>query len=101
MDPLADLGVSALGRRSVAATDHQAFDELGLPGFQFIQDRLEYASRTHHSNMDVFDRLQKNDLMQIATVVAVFAYNAAMRDDLLPRKALPAAQPWVVPLTAR
>jgi hypothetical protein len=101
MAPLADLGVETLGARSVGGTDHQAFDELGLPGFQFIQERLEYESRTHHSNMDVFDRLQKNDLMQVATVVAVFAYNAAMRDALLPREALPAPQPWVVPLTAK
>jgi hypothetical protein len=99
--PLADLGVTTLAARSVGGTDHQAFDELGLPGFQFIQDRLEYTSRTHHSNMDVYDRLQKEDLMQIATVVATFAYNAAMRNERLPREALPAPQPWVVPLTAR
>jgi hypothetical protein len=95
-----DLGVTTLAARSVGGTDHQAFDEIGLPGFQFIQDRLEYASRTHHSNMDVFDRLQKEDLMQVATVVAIFAYQAAIREEPLPREAVPAAQPWVQPVTA-
>jgi Zn-dependent M28 family amino/carboxypeptidase len=91
MQPLSDLGMATLSARSVGGTDHQAFAELGLPGFQFIQDRLEYNSRSHHSNMDVVDRVQPNDVAQIATVVAVFAYNAAMRDDKLPRTALPAA----------
>lgn len=88
--PLADLGVAALGPRATRGTDHVAFDEVGLPGFQFMQDRLEYNSRTHHSNMDFFDRLQRADLMQMAVVAAVFAYNTAMRDDLLPRKESPA-----------
>jgi hypothetical protein len=62
------------------------FDEVGLPGFQFIQDRLEYNSRTHHSNMDVFDRVQSEDLRQMAVVTAIFAYRTAMRDESLPRK---------------
>ena len=83
---LADLGVSTLGRRSTRGTDHMAFDEVGLPGFQFMQDRLEYNSRTHHSNMDFMDRLQREDLMQMAVVAAVFAYNTAMLDEPLPRK---------------
>jgi hypothetical protein len=87
--PLADLGVTILGPRSVASTDHVSFDNVGLPGFQFVQDRLEYNSRTHHSNMDTYDRVQREDLIQQATVAAVFAYNAAMRDEKLPRKALP------------
>lgn len=90
--PLRDLGVTTLGPRSVGSTDHVAFDAVGLPAFQFIQERLEYNSRSHHSNMDVVDRVQREDMVQMATVVAVFAYNAAMRDDLLPRKALPAPQ---------
>jgi Zn-dependent M28 family amino/carboxypeptidase len=90
MEPLKDLGVTALASRSVGGTDHLAFDELGLPGFQFIQDRLEYNSRTHHSNMDVVDHVVEEDMMQVATVWAVFAYNAAMRDQMLPREALPA-----------
>jgi carboxypeptidase Q len=87
--PLEDLGVTILGPRSVASTDHSAFDNVGLPGFQFVQDRLEYNSRTHHSNMDTYDRVQRDELVQQATVAAVFAYNAAMRDEKLPRKALP------------
>lgn len=90
--PLKDLGVTILGPRSVSSTDHVSFDNVGLPGFQFVQDRLEYNSRTHHSNMDVYDRVQRDDLIQQATVAAVFAYNAAMRDEKLPRKALPKAQ---------
>ena len=91
--PLRDLGVTAIGPRSVSSTDHVSFDAVGLPGFQFMADRLEYNSRTHHSNMDVFDRVQRDDMVQQATVIAVFAYNAAMRDERLPRKALPAPQP--------
>lgn len=90
--PLADLGVVALGPRSVSSTDHVAFDEVGLPAFQFMVDRLEYNSRTHHSNMDVYDRVQRDDMIQHATVLAVFAYNAAMREQTLPRKALPEPQ---------
>ena len=87
---LGDLGVSAIGRRSTRGTDHVAFDEVGLPAFQFMQDRLEYNSRTHHSNMDFMDRLQREDLMQMAVVAAVFAYNTAMLDERLPRKDPPA-----------
>ena len=89
IEPLQDLGVSALGPRTVASTDHVAFDAVGIPAFQFMVDRLEYNSRTHHSNMDTFDRVQRDDMVQQATVIAVFAYNAAMRDDKLPRKPLP------------
>ena len=91
--PLQDLGVVALGPRSVSSTDHVSFDAVGLPGFQFMVDRLEYQSRTHHSNMDVYDRVQRDDMVQQATVIAVFAYNAAMRDEKLPRKALPRPTP--------
>jgi len=90
MAPLKDLGVTIIGPRSVSQTDHVSFDNAGLPGFQFLVDRLEYNSRTHHSNMDTVDRVQRDDLIQQATVVAVFAYDAAMRDEKLPRKALPA-----------
>ena len=93
MKPLADLGVVAAGPRIVTATDHVAFDAVGLPGFQFMVDRLEYNSRTHHSNMDVYDRVQRDDMIQQATVIAVFAYNAAMRDERLPRKPLPTVAP--------
>jgi hypothetical protein len=87
--PLRDLGVDTLGPRSVGSTDHASFDNAGLPGFQFMVDRLEYNSRTHHSNMDFYDRVQRDDMVQQATVIAVFAYNAAMRDEKLPRKPLP------------
>lgn len=92
IEPLNDLGVNLLGPRSVSSTDHIAFDAVGLPAFQFIQERLEYNSRTHHSNMDTVDHVQRDDMVQMATVVAVFAYNAAMRNEKLPRKALPGPQ---------
>jgi hypothetical protein len=92
MAPLADLGVTAVGPRSVSSTDHVSFDNVGLPAFQFMVDRLEYNSRTHHSNMDTVDRVQRDDMVQHATVIAVFAWNAANRDATLPRKALPAPQ---------
>src|SRR4029450_5615478 len=90
--PLKDLGVTILSPRPVTSTDHLSFDNAGLPGFQFLVDRLEYNARTHHSNMDTFDRVQRDDMIQQATVIAVFAYNAAMRDEKLPRKALPKPQ---------
>ena len=89
IEGLADLGVSTIGRRSTRGTDHVSFDEVGLPAFQFMQDRLEYNSRTHHSNMDFVDRLQPEDLTQMAVVAAVFAYNTAMLDERLPRKEPP------------
>ena len=92
MAPLHDLGVTTIGPRTVVSTDHVSFDNAGIPAFQFMVDRLEYNSRTHHSNMDTFDRVQRDDMIQQATVIAVFAYDAAMRDDKLPRKALPAPQ---------
>jgi carboxypeptidase Q len=93
MRSLVDLGVTTVGPRRVSGTDHLAFEEVGLPAFQFMQERLEYNSRTHHSNMDFVDRVQRDDMVQMATVAAVFAYNAAMRDERLPRTALPLARP--------
>jgi carboxypeptidase Q len=89
MQPLADLGVGTITMRNTGGTDHEAFDSVGIPGFQFIQDPLDYSSRTHHSNQDVYERLQPDDLAQAATVEAIFVYNAAMRDQMLPRKPLP------------
>jgi carboxypeptidase Q len=83
---LKDLGVNAIAPRSVAGSDYSSFDDVGLPGFQFMQDRLEYNSRTHHSNMDTVDRLQRDDLTQMAIVAATFAYNTAMRQEMIPRK---------------
>ncbi|MBV8053312.1 MAG: M20/M25/M40 family metallo-hydrolase [Acidobacteriaceae bacterium] len=89
IEPLRDLGVSTVTMRNTGGTDHESFDAVGIPGFQFIQDPLDYDSRTHHSNMDVYERLQADDLAQAATVEAIFVYNAAMRDQMLPRKPLP------------
>ncbi|MCK7536935.1 MAG: hypothetical protein MZV63_41235 [Marinilabiliales bacterium] len=79
--------------RNTGGTDHLPFDAVGLPGFQFIQDDLEYDTLTHHSNMDVYDHLSRPDLMQAATVMAWFVYNAAMRDEKLPRKYFDPAAP--------
>jgi hypothetical protein len=89
MAPLQDLGVSTITMRDTGGTDHEAFDSVGVPGFQFIQDQLDYGSRTHHSNQDTYERLQPEDLAQAATVEAIFVYNTAMRDQMLPRKPLP------------
>ena len=98
--PFADLGATTVSIRNTGGTDHTSFDAVGLPGFQFIQDPLEYDSRTHHSNMDVYDRVQRGDLMQMAAIVASFVYNAANRDELLPRKVLPRPQPAPAPQAA-
>ena len=87
--PLKDLGVTTTTMRNTGGTDHLSFDAVGIPGFQFIQDELDYETRTHHSNEDVVERLQPSDLKQIATVEAIFVYNAAQRDQMLPRKPLP------------
>ena len=86
MQPFHDLGMSTITMRNTGGTDHLSFDAVGLPGFQFIQDPLDYDTRTHHSNMDVYDRLQADDLKQAAVIVAGFVYDAAMRDQMLPRK---------------
>ena len=87
--PPKDLGVTTVTNRNTGGTDHLSFDAVGIPGFQFIQEMLDYESRTHHSNEDVYERLQPSDLKQIATVEAIFLYNAAQRDQMLPRKPLP------------
>jgi hypothetical protein len=87
--PLKDLGVTTITNRNTGGTDHLSFDAVGIPGFQFIQEMLDYESRTHHSNEDVVERLQPSDLKQIATVEAIFVYNAAQREQMLPRKPLP------------
>jgi hypothetical protein len=89
MAPLADLGVSTITAQNTGGTDHLSFDAVGIPGFQFIQDPMDYDTRTHHSNMDTFERLQAADLKQAAVVEAIFVYNTAMRDQMLPRKPLP------------
>ncbi len=93
MQPFKDLGMTTLTMKNTGGTDHQSFDAVGIPGFQFIQDPLEYETRTHHSNMDVYDRLQPDDLKQIAVIVAGFVYDAAMRDQILPRKPIEKGSP--------
>lgn len=84
--PLKDIGWKNVSPRSVGQTDHGSFHDAGIPGFQFIQERLEYNSRTHHSNMDSFDHVQKDDVIQQGAVAAVFAWYAANTTERLPRK---------------
>jgi hypothetical protein len=89
LTPFVDVGASTLTLQKTGATDHIAFDDINLPGFQFIQDPIEYWSRTHHSNMDVYDRLQAGDMKQASIIIATFAYQAAMMEERIPRKAAP------------
>jgi hypothetical protein len=93
MEPFKDQGMTTLAIRNTSGTDHLSFDAVGLPGFQFIQDPIEYETRTHHSNMDVYDHIQAGDLQQAAAVIAGFAYHAATRAEMLPRKPLPKPRP--------
>ena len=92
MKPFHNIGMKTLTIRDTGGTDHQAFDAVGLPGFQFIQDPVEYDSRTHHSNMDMYERIQEEDMKKNAVIVAAFVYHAANRDEKLPRKPLPKPQ---------
>jgi carboxypeptidase Q len=91
--PFRDLDATTLSIRNTGGTDHLSFDAVGLPGFQFIQDPLDYGSRTHHSNLDVYDHLQASDLMQASAILATFVYEAAIRPEMLPRKPLPKPLP--------
>jgi carboxypeptidase Q len=91
--PFHDLGATAVTMNRTGGTDHESFDGVGLPGFQFIQDEIEYETRTHHTNMDLYERLVKADLEEAAVVMASFAWNAAQRDQMLPRKAVPKEEP--------
>jgi carboxypeptidase Q len=91
--PFKDMGVTTLSIRNTGGTDHLSFDGVGLPGFQFIQDPVEYNTRTHHSNMDVYDRIQRGDMMQAAIVMASLVYQTATREEKLPRKPLPRPRP--------
>ena len=86
MQPFKDLGMRSLTIRNTGGTDHLSFDGVGLPGFQFIQDEVEYGTRTHHSNQDVYDRIQEDDMKKNAVIVASFVYLTANRDEKLPRK---------------
>jgi hypothetical protein len=89
MEPLRSIGMTHLTIRNTGGTDHQSFDGVGLPGFQFIQDSVEYNTVTHHYNMDTYERLQPDDMRKNATIAAVFAFLAANREERLPRKPLP------------
>ena len=93
LQPFHDLGATTVNVSNTGGTDHQSFDAVGLPGFQFIQDEIEYSTRTHHTNMDSYEHLREDDLKQIATIVAAFVYNTAQRDEKLPRKELPKPRP--------
>jgi hypothetical protein len=87
--PFSDLGVTTLSMRNTGGTDHLSFDAVGLPGFQMIQDGADYDTRTHHTNLDTYDRIQREDMMQASAVMASLVYHAANRADLFPRKPLP------------
>jgi hypothetical protein len=89
LQPFREMGAGTLTIGNTGGTDHQSFDGIGLPGFQFIQDRIDYGTRTHHSNQDVYDRIQADDMKQAAVIMASFVYNAAMADEKLPRKPKP------------
>jgi carboxypeptidase Q len=93
MEPFRNMGMTTLAIRDTRSTDHVPFNDVGLPGFQFIQDPVEYGTHSHHTNMDVYDRLQGEDLAKNAAIIASFVYHAATRDDVLPRKPLPAPAP--------
>jgi len=87
-----DPTAQTLSLQNTGGTDHLSYDAIGLPGFQFIQDPIEYEARTHHTNMDVYDRAQEEDLKQAAAMMAAFAYDAAVRDAMFPRKPAPAGR---------
>jgi hypothetical protein len=89
MKPVEDLGMTTITERNTGATDHVPFQQAGLPGFQFIQDPRDYDSRTHHTNLDTYEHLSEPDLKQAAVIEAIFLYNTAMRDEMLPRPKLP------------
>jgi len=86
LEPLHSLGAETVTISRTGSTDHISFDNIGLPGFEFLQDPLDYSTRSHHSNEDVFDRIQADDLKEAATVMAAFVYNAAMIDEKIPHK---------------
>ncbi len=91
LTPFREMGATTLTISNTGGTDHQSFDGIGLPGFQFIQDEVEYDTRTHHSNQDVFDRIQADDMKQASVIMAAFIYNAATMDQKFPRKPRPRA----------
>ena len=86
--PFADLGASTVTLANTGSTDHLSFDWAGIPGFQFIQDPIDYETRTHHSNMDNYDHLKMDDLKQAAVIVASFVYQTSVRPDMMPSKTI-------------
>ncbi len=86
LEPFHDVGATTVATRNTGSTDHIAFDRVGLPGFQFIQDRLDYFTNVHHTHLDTWDHVEPEDLKQAAAIVASFAYHAAMREERMPRK---------------
>jgi Zn-dependent M28 family amino/carboxypeptidase len=89
LEPFADLGAESVTMRNTGGTDHLSFDRVGLPGFQFVQDGMSYRTRTHHTNLDVYDHASEADLKQAAVIMASFLYHAATREELIPRKPMP------------
>ncbi len=94
LTPFADMGANTITASNTGGTDHLSFDGIGIPGFQFIQDAIEYDTRTHHSSMDVFERIQEDDVKQASVIMASFVYHAAMRDERIPRKPLDGEIVW-------
>jgi len=91
--PFADLGAATVTIRNTGSTDHVSFDAVGIPGFEFLQDSMDYGTRTHHSNQDTYDKLSEDELKQAATIVASFVYHTSQRNEMIPRKALPKGAP--------
>jgi len=89
LEPFHDLDARTVTIRDTGGTDHLSFDAVGLPGFQFIQDPMDYGTRTHHTNMDTYERIHPGDVMQASVIMASFAWQASQRDAKLPRKPLP------------
>jgi carboxypeptidase Q len=87
--PIGDLGFTTVTMRNTGSTDHVPFDQVGLPGFQFIQDPRDYETRSAHMNLDTYERLSEPDFKQASTIMAIFVYNTGQRDAMLPRKPLP------------
>ena len=95
MEPFRDLGMTTLTMRNTGGTDHLSFDAVDIPGFQFIQDPMDYGTLTHHSNLDVYEHIRADDMKQAAVIMATFVYNAAMRDEMFPRKPIRPDEPPV------
>ena len=93
MEPFADLGMATLTMRNTGGTDHLSFDAVGIPGFQFIQDPMDYDTLTHHSNLDVYEHIRADDMKQAAAIMASFVYNSAVRDQMIPRKPIRPSEP--------